>query len=215
MTNWTAKRNKAGSKFIRQGLKTAMDPSVGNMALLAYRGVKGLRAIVNSEAMQIDTGIAISTVANTPVVYQLNAIAQGDTVSQRTGHSCLMSSLHSTEYYVSSVANVLVREVLVLDKQQIADTAPAWLDVFENSNPASLYNKLSKSRFQILEDKTFVLSQTQRSNKFSKKTRKLHKHAIFNGTASTDIQKNGLYKMIIADGVVGTSNGYRLFYHDN
>ena len=189
--------------------------SVGDIASAAFKGVKALQAIVNSEEMILDTNITGTTAANTPLVTHLNGIAQGDGVSGRTGNSSLMHRMHSSEYYTSAVANCLCREVLVIDKQQLADTAPVWGDLFESSTVLSLYNKLSKSRFQILEDKTFILSTAHKTAQLVKHTRPLDKHVLFNGTATSDIQKNGIYKLFIADGVVSFQANYRLFYHDN
>lgn len=213
--DWAAKRRKAGLKFARQAGRTAFNPSVGNMALLAYRGVKGLRAIVNSEEFVLDTGVGASVAAYTASVIQINAMGQGDGQSSRTGNSILMKKVHRTEQITVTSGNATIREILFYDKQQIADTAPSATDLLDASTPWALYNKLSKSRFQVLEDKLTVLTSVNRPVILRRNTKQLNKHATFNGTTSADIQKMGLYRLIITDNAVTVVGSYRLFYHDN
>lgn len=213
--DWAAKRRKAGSNFVRQGLKTMDQPSVSNMALLAYRGVKGLRALVNSEEFVYDVAYAQTLVANTPVITPLNNMAQGDGQSLRTGNSILMKKLHRIEYNTSSQANTLIREILFYDKQQIADTAPGATDLLETGTPVSLYQKKSIGRFQILEDKIYYLNSAGNTGRVLRNTVHLNKHARYNDGAGSDIQKMGLYKLIVADTAANVTGTYRLFYHDN
>lgn len=213
--DWAAKRRKAGSKFVRQSLATASNPSVGNMALLAYRGVKGLRALINSEEFVFDTAYNVTLAANTAVITPLNNIAQGDGQSQRTGNSILMKKLMRMQYNTTAVANTLVREILFIDKQQVADTAPVVGDILESSLPIAALLKTTSGRFQILEDNLYTLNSASTTGRVFRKSRMLHKHAFFNGTASTDIQKNGLYKLAISDTVCALTGMYRLVYHDN
>lgn len=217
VNDWNAKRRKAGSKLVAQGINTLGNPSPKNVALLAYRGVKGLRALINSEEFILDTNVGQTTVANTAYIYNLNAIAQGDGQSQRTGNSLLMSRLYEQEhFYTPTTDDVVIREITFIDKQQVGSTAPAVTDLLESSSPTALRNKLTIGRFQILSDKlTAVDTKSSKINRVVRRSRKLQKHAIYNGTNSTNIQKNGVYKLIIASGVVSYNHYYRLYYHDN
>ena len=216
MVNWAEKRQRAGSKLVRQGIRTAADPSIGNIALTAYRGVKMLRAIVNSEEHQLDVSLYSTLSGGTAVITHLNPIAQGDTQSNRTGNSCLMTHLRCRPQYVFSPDTIL-REIYFIDKQQVSDTAPTAAMLLEDgTNPLSFYNKSMPGRFQILSDKTLAVNATKTGSiKLRPYTKKLQKHAIFNGTASTDIQKNGVYRLLLSDQIC-TSFGYaRLGFHDN
>lgn len=188
--------------------------SVGDIASKAYSGVKALAKLVNSEEFQLDSTTATTTAANVAVIFGLQSIAQGDGQSGRTGNSILVSKIHRTEY-VTATATVLVRELLVRDMQQVADSAPSITDVLESSVPTALYNKLSKSRFQIIEDKMYVMNTANNPNKLIRNTIMCDKHILFNGAATTDIQKGGYWKMLISDGAVTFSGSYRMFYHDN
>lgn len=217
MVNWSAKRSKAGRKLGRQGLRTMGTPSAKNIALLAYRGVKGLRALINSETHFRNVTLSQALVANTAVITQLNDIVQGDTLNSRTGNSCLMSGVKSIEFITSAVDNCIVREMLILDKQQIQDTAPAILDILQTQSPTSMFSQeFSQGRFQILEDNLYVLDTSHNSSRIRRKYKSLKgKHAYFNGTASTDINKNGVYKIWLSDAVATIQCNYRLGFHDN
>lgn len=214
--SWEQRQQNQGGKFVRQAGRLWNDPSVKNTALLAYRGVKTLRALINSELFQYDVNVGQLTVSGTAYIYLLNGMAQGDGQSQRTGNSILMHSLKSIEHYYTPTTNdVLMREILFIDKQQISATAPTALDILETSTATSLYNKKESSRFQILSDKLIAFDAVAHPQKVSRKTNKLGKHAIYNDVTNTAIQKNGVYKMIITAGVLTYNHFYRLNYHDN
>lgn len=213
---WAERRRKTGAGFLMQGGKTLANPSFGNMALLAYKGVKGLRALINSEDFVLDTNVGQVTVANTAYIYPLNQMAQGDGQSQRTGNSILMSRIEELEHFYSPTTNdVILREITFIDKQQVNATTPSVTDLLESSSPTALRSKLQPGRFQILTDKLTAYDTVAHINRITRRTRKLHKHAIYNGTGSTNIQKNGVYKLIICSGVISYNHYYRLHYHDN
>lgn len=215
--NWEQRRIKMGAKLIEQGVRTAGNPSIGNMALLAYRGVKGLRALVNSEEHEVDTSLNASLTASTPVVQLLNGVAQGNAKNNRAGNSILLKKMYKQEtIYLTSGTTALVRELILFDKQQISDTAPSWTDVLESTGTNALFNSNIQGRFQILSDKQFALTTNNpikiiRSSKVFKK-----KHSFFNGSSDTDIQKMGLFRMIVAESTnVSVVGKIRVFYHDN
>lgn len=215
MVNWQAKRIKSGSKLVRQGLATYAAPTPGNVALLAYRGVKALRAIVNSEEHELDTSLNHTLTGSTPVITCLNAIDQGDYASQRTGHSSLMTNLTISEAYLTGT-NSIFREIIFIDKQQISDTNPVVSDILETpSDVQSLYNKLTKGRFQVLSDRMWAQSYLTAPFKLRKYHKKLQKHVHFNGTAGTDLQKNGVYRIILCSSAATIYGKARLGFHDN
>lgn len=189
--------------------------TVADIASAAMDGVKAIRKLINVEDFIFDTAYGLTTATNTAVVTQLNNIAQGDGQSGRTGNSILMSKIHRTEVVSTAVSVAIVREILFYDKQQIADTVPGWADVLETQVPSSLYNKLNKGRFQIIEDKFYTLASAAKPVTSLRNTKMLNKHAIYNGTGAGDIQKMGLYKLIVTDGVCAVAGSYRLHYHDN
>jgi len=214
MVNWVKRQERAGRRFVKQGLKTVATPTVGNIAMLAYRGVQGLRALINSEEFVHDQSLAGALGAGTFLVQHLNGIAQGDGQSQRTGNSLLMSKIQVKDV-VSGTLSGIVRIIYFYDKQQISDTAPTGGDVLESSDPQSFYNKLSKGRFQILSDKTMILDTAKQLFLRANYNKKLHKHATYNGPNATDIQKMGLYRLIVSTVPISVQGNSRLGYHDN
>ena len=214
MVNWAAKRTKNYGKFGRQLGRTAANPTYGNIALSAYRGVKALRALVNSETHYRNVFVSTATVANTAIITQLNDVVQGDTLNSRTGNSILMSGLRSTEV-MSSAVTCTVREILFIDKQQISDTAPVVTDILQTSVPIAFYAQEFPGRFQILSDSFYTLDTAAKPVIARRRYKKLQKHAVYNGTAAADIQKNGVYKLIITSGICFFEGNYRLGFHDN
>lgn len=90
-----------------------------------------------------------------------------------------------------------VRVMVVMDRQTISDTTPALSDVIASSlsNDLPLISPqtvLQQKRFKILYDKTKYCEIGHNYHTFSKVI-KVNKDVLFNGTATTDIQKNGIY----------------------
>ena len=204
-------------KFYRNGYSLSKRPSMPRprpkkpyipdprtavgMARLAYRGVKYLKSIVNVERQKLDTNVtAIGVTNTTPLVYPLNGLPVGDSEGSRTGNSILMKYVYS-KTVVSihpSATFSRVRFVIVQDTQQIGDTQPALTDVYESVSTISLLNKATVGRFKILYDKLYDLDQNNPQIIVDKYV-PLNLHARYNGTASTDIQKNGLYLMLVSN----------------
>lgn len=192
---WAKRRSKAGGNFVKNGLRTAMDPSVGNLARLAWSGVKGLRALVNAEKHFTDYSGAGLIAYSTGQVIDLTAISQGDTINNRTGNSVLVNNVSNRLFYTKDVnaTNTLIKVMLVLDTQQIADTAVTASSILESVDPLSPLNRQNLGRYKILATRNVSLHSSKTMAKVNI-FRKFKKHHYrYNGTASTDIQKGGLY----------------------
>lgn len=197
----------------------------GEVADKALKGVMFLKGLINSE-LYTYTSTYNNTGCNTNgSVTNVTAIPQGDNADDRTGNSifvkqCKMNLLFridpsGTEY------NTNVRVMLVRDRQQVADAIPGIGSVLAQTTQ---YNVLiagpnigNKGRFTILYDRVFNLSDAKPS-KHVKWTVNMKSHVRFNGTAGTDIQKNGLYWMMVSDSIVSNVSVHgdiRIKYHDN
>ena len=193
--------------------------STAQLARTAYRGVKYIRGLVNSETFKHDV-TGTFDVNNAWSVTPLNQVPVGDTKDARTGNSILQKSLmrrmRITKH--SSAAHTVFRYLLIVDKQQVADTNPTGANVFElNNNIDSLLSRDTCGRFTILVDKTITLSEDKPIYHLERFHR-LSSHARFNGTATTDIQRNGLYFFIMSDQATYSPTFdyyFRLTYHDN
>lgn len=190
-----------------------------SLALKAFRGVKALRGIINSEKKKHDAGVS-ETPSTSGAVTSLASIAQGDTLVQRNGNSILAKYL-GIRYTVNmnaSATNTILRTILVKDLQQVSDTAPTLGDVLQDVTVNSFLDYKFPGRFSVLMDKTIQLSANGRNGHMEKINIPLNTHIKYNGTASTDIQKNGLYLMFVSNesaNVPTISGASRLHYYDN
>lgn len=204
---------------VNQWSKTPQTPR--ELALQAYKGVKYLKGLVNSEMLHTDTSLTLGS--NQSQIFSLCQIAQNDTDTGRTGNSILLRNIYIRgllEINPTVSANSRVMIALVKDTQQIADTTPAVLDVFNTNSPESMLKLGTSGRFKVLYRKTYVLSPASGGRNAIEFTKywKLYQHIRYNGSANTDVQKNGYYLVVISSEVVNypsVSLTSRLGYHDN
>lgn len=167
--------------------------TLGSIAHNAMSGVQYLKGIINSEKKFIDTTVSVNP-STASGVLALNQVAQGDTNILRDGNSLLCKSVHF-KYHCdihASASITHVRLVFVIDKQQVADTAPAWTDLYESVSTNALIKKGTVGRFQVLKDIRITLDAI-RGSYTGQVYIPLQLHAKFNGANANDIQKNGLY----------------------
>lgn len=218
---WNARRANQWKRFGGRIGKAYEQKSVGSVARAAWSGVKYLRTLVNSEVHKVDF-TNNGTASNTPTILNLTGIAQGDGIADRSGNSILVSYL-SVRLWLSMNAlasNSVIRVIVFCDKQQIADTAPTAADVLSvSSNVLSHYNATKVGRFQIIADKCLKMNlASANQSQVIKIARKWNKHMRYNGTAATDIEKGGLYVLVMSNEPVNTvafAYSIRLGYHDN
>ena len=168
-----------------------------NIAKYALKGFKFIKGLVNVEKHKFDTTFA-TTVGSTPAVTNLVAISQGDGEGARTGNSLLAKYAYITLNMIRSSSSTqvsdTVRVVVVVDKEQAGDTAPPYNGVFESNDPLALINKLNVGRFTILYDKFYNLTSNVPAIQI-KEMVPLNMHVRYNGAASSDIEKSGIYLM--------------------
>lgn len=190
---------------------------VADMAASALKGVNYIRGLVNSEMFYKYTQSNLNPVGTAGQVVYLTGLAQGDGASaSRTGNSVLAKNLFGRyQATLSSGSTGIMRILIVQDTQQVADSSPAVTDILDTANVLSPLNRDAAGRFSILKDHTITLD-TSSQNKHHKCNVTLNNHIKFNGTADTDVQKNGVY-MIALDSNNNTRLDYfwTFNYHDN
>lgn len=178
--------------------------SVAQMASKAIKGVSYLKGLVNAELHKHEVARSTTSVFNGGALYPLNAISQGDADDQRTGNSIFVRYVNITGVVSHGTDTVIhkTRVMLVRDKQQVGDTAPSPGDVLEdvgnNLSPFSKLNSQSAGRFDVLYSKLFITYPDRAGIPFNIKLN-MRSHIRYNGAASGDIQKNGLYIVVIGD----------------
>lgn len=187
----------------------------------AVSGVSYLKGLVNSELYKYDDVLA-SAVTTSGVISSMNLIAQGDGEGQRTGNSIFVRNIAMQGQAIRNASGAtpdsqVVRLVIFQDTQQIADTAPAITDVLETNSVNSYLNKANVGRFKVLFNKKMYLSSQMPQVPFNY-FKTLRHHIRFNGSATSDVQKGGLYYFFISNEATnGPSIAMRLrvSYHDN
>lgn len=191
------------------------------LASAAWRGVRYIKGLVNSEKYHFDTAFSAASIPSAGNVTHLTALAQGDTNATRTGNSVLLKDCYMHLFLAINTAIVSqsrVRMILFFDKQQVSDTAPAVTDVLAAASTESMLNLNASGRFKVVYSREFILRANQNGSLVVHKFLKFNTHVRFNGTAGTDIQRNGLYVLFIGSegtyqpSVTGT---FRIGYHDN
>lgn len=198
---WASRRVKAGKNFGKNVVKTAMSPTIANMARTAWSGLKGIRALINAEKHFTDFSSTAVLPAAGGVLVAYHQIAQGDGNGQRTGNSILVNNVQFRCYVAKdpSATNSLCRVMLVHDKQQIADTLPGVTDILASANPLAPLNRSNLGRFTVLQSKTFSLTSSMSSRKFSLFKKFKQHHIRYNGTTVNDVQKGGLYVIMVSN----------------
>lgn len=174
--------------------------------------VKGLRP----EMKYTDTDIAATNVTTSGAVVHISGVAQGDTIATRTGDQINIKSIDVRGRIVSptSIATpsgFFYRVAVIVDKQQVADTAPTAGAVFSPNDVVSMMpNVANLDRFRILylsqifdarrmvNDSDNATSVPTQGNIFSFSWTGDIK-VRYNGTASTDIQKNGIFVVYMSN----------------
>lgn len=190
------------------------------MASKALSATRYIRGLVNSEMLHSSiSGGQTFPVAGT--ILSLTNIGQGDTDSQRTGNSIFLRSLYlnlNVQTNLSNLNNQFLRLILFMDTQQISDTSPNVTDVLAGTFPNSPLNQANAGRFKIMKNWEFSLTNGVNPTRVINKYMKLWHHVRYNSTASTDIQKGGIYLLCLSDQPTNPpSMGYqiKLGYHDN
>lgn len=216
------RRRYRGRRYGRKRYNRPRYTTLGSARFLAkkaMRGVRYLKGLVNSEKFHIDTALS-TTIANTANITHLTAVAQGDNDPGRTGNSIFVRGI-SYNFVVSINASATVtwfRWVLIMDTQQIGDSTPGFTTVFETETVTSLMNKLTLGRFRILCDKVYTMSVNGRQNIVKRGYFNLKHHVRYNGTASSDVQKGGIYCMFLSNEATNAPtivSNFRVFFHDN
>lgn len=194
--------------------------SVGQMARSAWQGVRYLKGLVNSEQFVHDVaGFVNPTIAGDAI--PLTDIPQGDQIGTRTGNSILVKRAYIRVKLDkhATPASSTIRYALVRDSQQVSDGAPTYENVFSpGGGVLSALNSAQLGRFTILEEKLLTVDTDNPSRVFVINV-SMSSHVRYNGSNSTDIQKNGLYLVVCSTENSGTQPTFtyrsRVYFHDN
>lgn len=195
--------------------------SAMEIASKAYSTAKYLRGMINSEKKIADHNNSAVTISGSGTTVTLSDIAQGDGNSTRDGNSLLCKALYGTIKVIpnaSATTSTMVRFAIIQDKQQVADTTPLYNDIFQSADPISYLDRATVGRYTILWQKQCTLNVTDKTARILKFYTRVNNHIRYNGTADTDIQKNGIWLVCCSDDstYAPTMNyAIRLTFYDN
>lgn len=189
------------------------------LAKQAARDIWYLKGLVNSEMLH-NQSTGNTLVPNTGTMTLLNGMAQNDTSSGRTGNSILMRNVFIRLCFTqnASATSTIYRVMLVLDSQQIGDTNPTIPDILETVNPIAPLSTASAGRFKVLKNYFFTTDDDKGQTKIINFYKDFRFHTRYNGTANSDIQKNGLYLVMLTDQPTNAPRvdfTWKVGYHDN
>lgn len=189
------------------------------LAKSAWSSIRQIRGLVNSEMFKYDVASS-QAVANTGSIINILRIGQGDGDGGRTGNSVLVRNIFARFTFTqhASAIDTLYRMILFVDKQQIGDTSPAVSDVLDSVSCLSPLNSNTCGRFQVLRNWYFHTSNARDTVKSLKFSKSLYHHVRFNGSAADDVQKGGIYLMLLSDQASNTPTCFyniRVSYRDN
>lgn len=206
--------------------------------------VKALQRAVKKvlpEMKYADAVLDTSNITTSGTVIHLTAVPEDDTATGRTGNVIYVKSLSINGYFLRSTditytMNAMYRIMVVIDKQQVSDTAPAISDVLDYgaSNSTRIFPKVAAlERFRVLwisevyEGHRMNISDAggglnginpaSQSTIFNYHNDNVNLRVDFNGAASTDIQKNGIYLLILSNdtaNVIDINGVSRIGFHD-
>lgn len=183
-----------------------------------FRQVRSLQSYVSGlkpEVKYTDTSLSSENVTTAGTVVHVTAIAQGDTIATRTGDQINVRSIDirgslDIPSGATPTAFGYYRVALVQDKQQVADTAPTAAAIFTSTAPEFLLpNVAALDRFKIiylsqLFDPRMMVADTDFTSGVPPTQMPVFSFSWtgnikvrYNGTAGTDIQKNGLFVVFL------------------
>lgn len=198
---------------------TTKGPSKAGTLLQQVKSLQRVVKQLQPELKSADVSITSSNIdATNGAVVHMSAIGQGDGQTNRTGNCITVRKIdvglavsRNSVYTPNGPGNTRFRWAVVVDKEQIADTAPVALSVFEFPSTVTVdfpqSANLERFRFLYvspcidLQQMAFnsVTAVPQISNCF-----KYHWSGEikvgYNGSATTDIEKNGIYIVYITEG---------------
>lgn len=195
---------------------SAMD--AGRLALSQIWKLKGL---VNSEMYKLDTVWTPGAITNGQCSH-LTGVAQGDSDSARTGNSIFVRSYNFNgvlTHNVSGQNSQVVRVAIVMDTQQVGDSSPTYSSIYESISPYAHLNSDTVGRYKVIWSRIYTVNTYDKNNAIVKINIPMRHHVRYNGTASSDIQKGGLYMCVACDEAGANmptfAGEHRLSYHDN
>ncbi len=191
--------------------------TAGQAALTAVASLK--RRIAAATEIKYEdvntTNAGPVSMVDTASIANLAQIAQGAGLVQRVGQQVTAKRLH-VKYHVmansgSTSSAVTARVIIVQYKKQSSSSTPSLAKILENYatgtgaawSPLSFTNQF-KENFNLLYDKLHAVDNVTNKSVIRQFSIPLNFKIAYNGSATTDIEKNGIYMFMLSDRAAGT-----------
>lgn len=178
--------------------------------------VKSLQKVVKRlapEKKMVDVSLAQANIPNTGAVTHITAVGAGTGQNQRVGNTINVTDITCRGFLTGGTDVDIVsfmRFAIVVDKEQVADTQPTAANIFTSQQAVQAFPNLDNlERFRVLwmssvYDMRMVSLDTDSTvpptrSSVVQGSWKGNIKVSFNGTASTDMDKNNIYFVILKE----------------
>lgn len=219
----SVKFQRRNNRYKRPGYKACGRMVYGD-ARKALVIAKSVKRLINVEVKNFDTQNTLLNLTQTPVIIQLFNIPVGDTTNSRDGAQCKVIGIEFNYFLNANTteAPTRVRIMMILDKQTnqaIYANDDVLQDVTGSDNIVSPRNLNNKHRFQVLLDRTHMLTLASSSVVVK---RYIRKDILLRFDASTpsiaDLTQNSISLLVmtsLSTNVPQFTHFTRLRYVDN
>ena len=179
--------------------KKATSMSVAKTALSAVRFLAA-----QAEVKIFDIAQQTNLIGNAGVVFNLNAIPDGDGRNERSGSSLYAFQLDFRWDWAINVADNVskCRLIIFSDSRQVNNTQPTVLNLLAVANPNSQFTFENRVRFKILADVTQVIDSTSPQMVAGHIVKRLKLKCKYTGAAAATWSDNGLFLVVLSDETV-------------
>ncbi len=161
--------------------------------------IRKLKKVTKPEWKFVERILPATSITNTGITYELNLITQGIGDQQRVGRKVRAMKINCALRIVKGADPTnTFRYILMVDKRQESDTKFEPTGVLETLDTLSGIKVNRLEKFKIIRDR-LILLRTNKIGVIHRFSHKLNFIMGYNGSASGDLEINGLYLMVLSD----------------
>lgn len=202
------------AQFRSLNRRTMKGPKTSGTLRQQLRSLQAVVKKLTPELKYLDTDVSVTNITTAGSVISLNGVPEGTTDATRTGRTINVNKIHIQGLWRSTTNQSAYRVAVVVDRQQVDDTDPTVGDVFSSTDPVDAMPDVNAlERFRILKisplyegSRVSNTSGVPTQSSYFEFTWNGSIKVSFNGTAGTDIQKNGIYIILLSDDTGNTAD---------
>lgn len=213
------RRTTAASKINKSNRTIARVPRSRGPLRAQVASLRRAMSGLAPEMKYLDVDVTAADITTAGSVIHVTQIAQGDGLGNRAGNSIKLRTISFRGNFVRTsvgatpTAGAFYRLALVVDKQQVVDASPATVTIFDGGAVTLQMNIQTLKRFnclwlsRIYDPQRMVMDTDQITANGVVPTEGVigmfdwsgNMEVRYNGSATSDIQKNGVHFVIISN----------------